>query len=144
MTSDRRSIGDRLYVCGPMTNEEGLNIPAFEAAGSVLRAAGFEVVLPHECGHGDPDYARGAQPWAAYMHRDLPVMLKCDAIVLLQGWPSSRGAMLELNVAASLDKPVFFLFIDLTGRAFLISMLRGGPCLILGNVPAGYSSASKR
>jgi hypothetical protein len=32
----------------------------------------------------------------------------CSGIILLRGWPQSRGARLELSTAVALDWPVYY------------------------------------
>ncbi len=89
------------YLCGPMTGIPDLNFPAFAEACAALRAAGDTVLSPHEV----PDEAT----WEGCLRSDLAQMVtKASALVLLPGWPSSRGAKLELSVALALGFDVFF------------------------------------
>ncbi len=89
----------RIYIAGKMTDLPELNFPAFADAAKRLRAAGFDVVSPVEiC----PD--KGIE-WAAAMRLDIPAMLECDAVVLLDGWENSRGAKLEKHIAEALGMP---------------------------------------
>lgn len=77
-----------VYLSGPMTG-----IP--EAA-ERLRGFGFEVVSPHEIA----GVAGASADWAESMRADLIEMLgRCSGIVVLPGWFSSRGALLEVEVA---------------------------------------------
>lgn len=46
--------------------------------------------------------------WAAHMRADISALLECDTIVMFPGWPSSRGARLELTIAMELGFKVFF------------------------------------
>lgn len=86
----------RLYIAGPMSGRPDLNFPAFEAAAEKLRAAGFEVASPAEF---IPDQST---PWAECMRRDIPELLRCDAVALLPEWQLSRGALLEAHIADQL------------------------------------------
>lgn len=88
---------NRIYIAGPMTGIPLLNFPAFHAEAAKLRAKGFEVVNPAEV---NPDHAI---PWAQCMRRDIAELVTCDAIRLLQGWESSKGATLEHHIAERLE-----------------------------------------
>jgi hypothetical protein len=89
----------KVYIAGPMTGIAEDNFPAFNKAAAVLKAAGLDVFNPADHGSGGE--------WAAYMKRDIPELLKCDAVVLLDGWMSSRGANLEYEIAESLEIPLY-------------------------------------
>lgn len=90
----------KVYVAGPMTGIPEFNYPAFHAAAAQLRAAGFEVLNPAEL---NPDTGRA---WEYYMRRDLAALVACEAVAVLPNWYESRGARLEVNVAAALSMPV--------------------------------------
>lgn len=86
----------RTYISGPMTGLPAFNFPAFHAKAAELRALGLDVVNPAE--HDEaPDL-----PWAAYLRKDIRLLMDCDAIHLLPGWSRSRGARLEHHIAREL------------------------------------------
>ena len=87
----------RIYIAGPMTNLPALNFPAFHAEAARLRALGYEVVNPAEVN------ANPSAGWHACMRADIAQLVTCDAVRLLDGWESSRGASLEAHIAHSLD-----------------------------------------
>ena len=87
----------RIYIAGPMTNMPALNFPAFHAEAARLRSLGYEVVNPAEV-NADPTAG-----WHACMRADIAQLVTCDAVRLLEGWESSRGASLEAHIAHSLD-----------------------------------------
>lgn len=88
----------RLYIAGPMTGLPGCNYPAFFAAATQLRAAGYLVSNPADGGV--------LETWSDYMRRGLRDLLGCDAVALLGGWATSRGARLEVKVATELGLDV--------------------------------------
>lgn len=91
----------KIYLAGPMTGLPDLNFPAFHAAARALRAQGHEVVNPAEiC----PDKE---MKWADAMKRDIAELVTCDAVVVLPGWEKSRGASIEVDLAAKLELGVF-------------------------------------
>jgi len=105
------------------------NFPAFDAAARRLRDRGFSVISPAEItrsmwrvglpaastARGDDEmraaFARRfpdeAERRAKYLRADVSALLSCDAVVLLPGWSSSRGATLELLVAVQTGRLVY-------------------------------------
>lgn len=82
----------RIYVAGPVTGKEQLNLPAFEDAAAMLRESGYEAVIPHD--HVPPD-----AEWHDAMRICIPLMLTCDGVALIDEWSRSEGARLEVFVA---------------------------------------------
>lgn len=102
----------RLYVAGPMSGLPKLNHPMFDKVSAKLRAAGHTVDSPAE-----KDREWGLDPNATNFsdldaHRvlrwDLQRILECDGIVLLPGWRASQGTRLEVIVAVSTGRKLFF------------------------------------
>lgn len=113
----------RIYLSGPMTNIPDLNRPAFFAAEKRLTAGGNFVINPHRISalFGTADELAAAfaavyvinecQPEArlarAVMDADLAAVRSCDAIYLLKGWKTSRGARRELAEALKYGLEIF-------------------------------------
>ncbi|MHA3905169.1 DUF4406 domain-containing protein [Castellaniella sp. WN] len=91
-----------IYIAGPMTGLPDMNFPAFHAAAEKLRADGFDVVNPAEI-NPDPETA-----WTDCMRRDIVALMDCDSILMLPGWPTSRGASLEFRIAFDLGMTVYY------------------------------------
>lgn len=89
------------YIAGPMTGLPEFNYPAFHAAAEELRAKGVEVENPAE-----NDSGSSGKSWDFYIRLALTQLLKCDTILLLPGWETSRGAVLERHVAEALGMEV--------------------------------------
>lgn len=100
----------KVYIAGPMTGYPLHNFPAFDAAAAALRAAGFEVSSP-----ADNDRILGydgvTEPapeglikkvWAL----NFMSVVEAEVIVVLDGWRSSPGATLEVEMAQLMRKPV--------------------------------------
>lgn len=102
----------KMYLAGPMTNIPQFNFPAFEAAATALRAAGFEIISPHEQDSADVQKASWAskdgklnsdmiagESWGEILARDVRIVSDhVDGVILLDGWEKSRGARLEVFV----------------------------------------------
>lgn len=94
-----------VYVAGPMTGYPEFNYPAFADACAKLRAAGFDVISPHEI--NPPDGVE--HPWSYYMRRDIRGLLDAHAVVVLPGWEDSKGARLETDIATALGVGIWTL-----------------------------------
>ena len=92
------------YISGPMTGLPDYNRPAFNEAAKYLRSHGMVVWNPAE--EFNPEYN---YPRKVYMRQDIEALLKCDSIVMLNGWEKSSGACLELEIARELEMNVFYL-----------------------------------
>ena len=118
----------RIYIAGPMTGKPDLNRPAFVAAEKRLTAQGHFVINPHRISELFGTAKELAESFAdfyfvedqnrlnrfyeasreierritlarAVMDVDLAAVRSCDAIYILRGWESSRGAKKELAEA---------------------------------------------
>lgn len=113
----------RIYISGKMTGLPGLNRPAFDAAEKRLTAQEHFVINPHRiselfgtaeelaksfgllynlpCSANQPpwDHHIDKSLARAVMDADLAAVRSCDAIYLLRGWETSRGAKKELAEA---------------------------------------------
>lgn len=103
-----------IYIAGPMSGIEGWNHAAFGATAAVLREdpRGWHVFSPAELFEGDAE-----RPRAHYMRAGLDRLVGASSaqpwrpaptdVVLLPGWESSRGAVLEVQVAQELGLRVW-------------------------------------
>ncbi len=82
----------KLYIAGPMSGLPGENFPAFNALAAQLRQRGHTVINPAEL-------LPVGTPRAQCMKVDLPLLVHCEAIVLLPGWEVSDGATHEFKTA---------------------------------------------
>lgn len=115
---------DHVYLSGPMTGVPDLNRPAFNAAADQLRAMGMKVINPAEL----PDVAT----WEEAMRIDLAQLVTdCHALIMLPGWHTSKGALIEIYVAAALKMPR----IEYTDTAALAHLATFGPRSVIGRDP---------
>ncbi len=94
----------KVYVAGPYTQGDvAVNVrSAFEAA-NALADRGFATFVPHYTHFWHLLFPRPYQFWLELDSVFLPC---CDALLRLPG--SSTGADLEVNLAVSLGRPVFY------------------------------------
>lgn len=98
------------YISGPMTGYPKYNYERFEEVATWLREMGLKVMSPHENewpkGHEKMEESR---LWGEMMKKCAEQMKQCSGIIMLQGWPQSRGAKSELKDAMDVGWPVWFL-----------------------------------
>lgn len=91
-----------MYIAGPMADLPELNFPEFIRVAAHLRQAYPDVsfLSPHEIQQNTKDQL-------GIMKEDFKALLTCDAIVLIDGWYRSKGAMQELSLARWSGMEVF-------------------------------------
>lgn len=78
------------------------NHPALDATAALWEAEGWAVMNPaNHCG-ADP-----RRPRPDYMRAAVDSLSSADAVAVLPGWEASRGACLEVLIAAALELPVW-------------------------------------
>ena len=85
----------RIYIIGPVSGFDDLNLPAFEKACDELCAAGYAPLMPHDFVAADAD-------WQKAMRRSIETLAKADGVACLDGWQQSRGARIEGRLAKAL------------------------------------------
>jgi len=87
----------KIYLSGPMTGLPDCNYPRFNEVAGILRNHGYDVYNPAEYPFdGDPKDFPIREAFAEYSKE---ICLNCDALLLLEGWESSKGANAELHLA---------------------------------------------
>jgi len=100
-----------IYIAGPMKGHSLYNFPAFDAAAALLARDGWTPINPAQLDR-DAGFDPERDPLTPAflkeaMKRDLLALLEADALVLLPGWPDSRGACAEKAVALWSGIPVY-------------------------------------
>ena len=93
-------MSKKLYIAGPMSGLPDYNYPAFHAAESELRAAGYETLNPATNAKPEPE------TWEGYMRAAIAQVVQADGIAFLPGSNGSRGARVELNLGGVLGMDV--------------------------------------
>ena len=93
----------KVYISGQIT---GLPIDEafqnFKDCDQAMQDAGHETVNPFNVLPFDKSFT-----WKDYMKADIKALVDCDAIIMIKGWPNSKGALLELNIAVHLGLKIF-------------------------------------
>lgn len=90
----------KVYIAGPMTGLPEFNKPAFHAKADELLEEGFTVLNPAILPDGLEHHE--------YMQICLPMVQVSDAIYMLSGWESSKGALMEHDLAMDIGLSVTY------------------------------------
>lgn len=95
----------KLYLSGPISGVPDGNQAHFNEAEcrlspffSVVNPKNLSACSDRSCAPQDARYP-GDHSWECWLRYDLKAMLDCDAVAMLAGWQSSKGAALEVEVA---------------------------------------------
>jgi len=117
-------VGQKVYLAGPMRGIPDFNFPAFFAAEEKLKAAGYEVFNPARRDvekYGIEVYASSngkleeINPNIQFSLREaleadsIFICRHAEAIALLPGWETSKGATAEKRLAEALNLEVIYL-----------------------------------
>lgn len=104
-----------IYVAGPFTaaDRSGVqrNIAAAEAIGIEVARLGALPVVPH-ANTSHPNY-EAVQPYEFWIGATMELLRRCDALLTVPGWETSKGASGEVDEAARLCMPSFRSLVDL-------------------------------
>ena len=100
-----------IYIAGPMRGYPLFNYPAFDSARDMLTSLGIQRVispadLDREIGVCPEEGDISDEMLRECLRRDLMHLLESDAIVMLEGWRFSKGAVAERALALAIDIPV--------------------------------------
>lgn len=93
-------MSSRIYISGKMTGLPDFNYPKFNKVAKQLRRMGYTVYNPAEM-ISDPSFT-----WSDYMREAIKMMLECDTVYLLDGFETSKGAIIEINLAKNLGMTI--------------------------------------
>lgn len=94
----------KIYISGPMAGYPEHNIPAFLKAEERLKHNDPEIVILNP---GRKIQSKEITP-AECMDIDLAMIRASDAIYMLEGWKSSKGAKVEYYYAVYLGLNIFY------------------------------------
>lgn len=101
-----------IYVAGPYRgihpSDVDDNIVAARKLGKMICEVGAYPIIPHS----NTGFFDGIQTDEFWLEATLEAMKRCDAVVLLPGWESSRGSRGERDTAIDRRIPVFYISDD--------------------------------
>lgn len=94
----------KIYIAGKITGLEILAARAmFDKAQKLIELSGHDAINPMEKVSEQLNLT-----WAEYMKEDIPLLLSCEGIFLLENWGESKGARLEQHIAEELGMKVMY------------------------------------
>ena len=101
----------RVYIAGPMRGIKNDNHEEFDRIEKMWKEAGHIPVSPaymaRALGKGNGNFESDDAFMRQVMIIDTVVICNCDAIALMKGWETSRGATMELALAQSIGLEVY-------------------------------------
>jgi nucleoside 2-deoxyribosyltransferase len=103
-----------IYVAGPYSSDTRAgvqaNINAAEVVAKIMTRKGFATILPHKItAFWDEDPLFSDMKHTDWMTQVcLPLLDKCDAIVMCTGWQDSPGSVIEHQHASNRGMPIFY------------------------------------
>lgn len=106
-----------IYIAGPYRapTEYGVycNIQKAERVALEVWKAGYAAICPHK----NTAFFGGACPDSVWLEGDLEILRRCDAVLLMDGWYYSGGAIAEYREAVRIGLPIFTDVAQLTERS---------------------------
>lgn len=93
-----------IYLSGPYRGNIAKNIEAARRVAVELWEQGYTVICPHL---NTAFFERDCKITDDYIRRDLEIVSRCDAVILLPGWQCSEGAREEKRAAEDLGIAVY-------------------------------------
>lgn len=94
----------KIYISGPITGRDMAAVEmAFKEAEQKILDRGHVPVNPFTLSQQMPEDST----WIEYMRNDIPMLVHCDAILLLPGWIYSSGAKLEYEIATGMHMLIY-------------------------------------
>ena len=102
----KETLVSPVYISGPITGVFDGNKSEFNKAAETLMNLGFDVVNPRLIPIPEGTTPNSEDFWNVMMKESLKSMMECNSIVLLEGWGNSVGAVVERDLALTLDWPI--------------------------------------
>ena len=88
-------IRKKVYISGAISNTTGDYKRRFAIMDDMLQCLGYDTVNPANLS----EVMRGEFTWRDYMNVCFAMLMKCDAICMMDGWEESDGAIIEYRAA---------------------------------------------
>lgn len=119
----------KVYISGQISGlDREFAQKNFVDAEVYLNHLGFDVVNPMKLNEHTSDWK-----WQNYMIEDIRELFECEAIFLLDNWRESRGARIELRIAAEMNQQIFTKIIS-GGKEFLSTHYLNQQCQLFNSI----------
>jgi hypothetical protein len=107
-------VSKLIYIAGPYTAsteaEVITNVRLAEIAGQEILEKGFLPIIPHKITSHWDTWGRLThwthEEWIYQFCK--PLLLRCDCLLLIEGWTDSKGAKLEHSIAIDAHIPIAY------------------------------------
>jgi nucleoside 2-deoxyribosyltransferase len=102
-----------VYLAAPYTDPDNAvvekRVELINKAASVLMRQGLTVFSPVSHSHAIAKENELPNEWLFWEEQDLPMLARCDALVILmlEGWPDSAGVEAEIYEAVRSRMPIY-------------------------------------
>jgi len=106
----------KVYLSGPITGKANFNVEEFKKYENKFKNLNFNVVNPHNLFSKDEvsemyekldnQEITFEEFHGFFMRRDIIEMMSCDFVALLNGYETSKGANIEVNLARNINMPI--------------------------------------
>ena len=101
---------DVVYLAGPYSGDVLKNIQEARKYALHLWIHGYAVICPHmNTAHFDCFEGMYGLDYETWMGGDFAFIERVDAVFVMPGWESSSGTRREIELAETLEKPVYYL-----------------------------------
>lgn len=95
-----------IYVSGKYSGDVASNIGAARSVACKLWEMGHSVICPHTNTANFETFCKA--DYDDYIKGDLDMIARCDAMVMVDGWMTSKGAVIENEYAKRLGISIYF------------------------------------
>lgn len=96
-----------IYVAGPFRAPTVWGMVQNIRRAEELSLAVWRLGAVPICPHLNTEHFQGELPDQVWLEGDLEIMARCDAVIMVTGWPKSPGSLAERAEAKQLGIPVF-------------------------------------
>lgn len=94
----------KIYISGAIEGMPDKNMDAFLTVANYITSINSAPINPHVLGL---QITKKNPSWEDYMKNDIRSLVDCDAVVVMDGWETSKGVAVEVFLAQQMKIPVF-------------------------------------
>lgn len=96
-----------VYLAGPFRGANAWEIECNVRRAEILALRVWQAGAACICPHTNTRFYQGAADDTVWLHGDLEILKRCDALMMTEDWKRSEGATAEHRLAIDCHMPVF-------------------------------------